>query len=416
MTTLTAELIAQIYEDAEGELSNAEIYEKARKLAGLSAEDMQLQREFGDKKVKTSEIKHKIRWFQQTLKHAGIIEKVSGVRGVWQLARLTDKGLREPRANVCVVGFSTELGVGIFGDARQVFGSVRDEPITLCFSSPPYLLRNARAYGAGAESEAAYVEFIVRTLEPIVKNLVRGGSIVLNLTQDAFVPGRPSRSLYLERLILALADDLGLELMDRLVWVNRAKAPGPTQWACKKRVQLGVSYEPVIWLTSDAMHVRSDNRRVLVPHTEAHQKLIDAGGELRTTSYGDGAHRLKAGSFSAQTEGAIAKNTLIRGNLCPDTLFCHKVASELGIPRHGATSPTWLASFFIEFLTKPGELVVDHFSGYFKTAIAAERLGRRWIGTDKVLEWIAVASHMFRGHPGFEQTPLIDSLIDSYQK
>lgn len=306
--------------------------------------------------------------------------------------------------------------VGIFGDARQVFGSVRDEPITLCFSSPPYLLRNARAYGAGAESEAAYVEFIVRTLEPIVKNLVRGGSIVLNLTQDAFVPGRPSRSLYLERLILALADDLGLELMDRLVWVNRAKAPGPTQWACKKRVQLGVSYEPVIWLTSDAMHVRSDNRRVLVPHTEAHQKLIDAGGELRTTSYGDGAHRLKAGSFSAQTEGAIAKNTLIRGNLCPDTLFCHKVASELGLPRHGATSPTWLASFFIEFLTKPGELVVDHFSGYFKTAIAAERLGRRWIGTDKVLEWIAVASHMFRGHPGFEQTPLIDSLIDSYQK
>lgn len=47
--------------------------------------------------------------------------------------------------------------------------------------------------------------------------------MALNVTQDSFNPCRPSRSLYLERLTLALCDKLGLELMDRLNWVNRAK-------------------------------------------------------------------------------------------------------------------------------------------------------------------------------------------------
>lgn len=140
--------------------------------------------------------------------------------------------------------------------------------------------------------------------------------------------------------------------------VNCASATDPGQ----KRVQLCSSYEPVLWFTNDASKVRSNNLHVLQPHSKQHLKLQAAGGENRTTCYGDGAYQLKSGSFGNKTEGTIPKNTLFYGSSCADTRFCHSIARELGFPLHGATSPTRLASFLIEFLTAPGNFVVDPFS------------------------------------------------------
>ena len=416
MSTLNPDLVARIYAEADKPITNDELYRLVQQETGMSDAELNAMKEFGAGKTKTSEIKHKLRWFQQTLRQAGVIERVPENRGVWRYALKTDKNLHESWSRLTVVGFSTELGVAIFGNAHQVFSSI-DEPVTLCVSSPPYLLRRDRHYGGAGDGkgEQNYIDFIVRTLEPIVKLLVKGGSIVLNITQDAFIPGRPSRSLYVEKLTLALCEKLGLELMDRLIWVNRSKPPSPTVWACKKRVQLTTSYEPLLWFTNDAMSVKSDNRRVLQPHSEQHLKLIAAGGEQRTTWYGDGAYQLKPGSFGTMTEGAIAKNTLQFGNACPDTRLCHRVARELGMPTHGATSPTRLASFLVEFLSEPGDLVVDPFAGLHKVPLAAERLGRRWLSTDKIMEWLAIARSLFTGAKGYDSNPLLDALALEYR-
>ena len=139
-------------------------------------------------------------------------------------------------------------------------------------------------------------------------------------------------------------------------------------------------------------------------------------GEDRITNYGDGAYQLKRGSYGAATDGSIMRNVIERGNACSDTRFCHRVANELGLPRHGATFPTALASTLIEFLTEKGDLVVDLFAGLCKVPVAAERLGRRWIASDKILEWFAVARHMFSSVPGFESHELLDNLVSEYQR
>ena len=83
--------------------------------------------------------------------------------------------------------------------------------------------------------------------------------------------------MYCERLLLALHDRLGLRLMDRLIWENRSKPPGPFQYASKARTQLNVVYEPIYWLTNNPHAVKSNNRRVLLEHTEKHLKLIRQG-------------------------------------------------------------------------------------------------------------------------------------------
>lgn len=85
-----------------------------------------------------------------------------------------------------VVAFSTELGVAIWGSNRHVFAGL-NEAVALCISSPPFPLRVGRSYGNPNEQD--YSDFIVRSLEPIVKSLKPGGSIVLNCGNDIFETG-----------------------------------------------------------------------------------------------------------------------------------------------------------------------------------------------------------------------------------
>jgi site-specific DNA-methyltransferase (cytosine-N4-specific) len=73
----------------------------------------------------------------------------------------------------------------------------------------------------------------------------------------------------------------------------------------------------------------------------------------------------------------------------------------MGLPAHGAPFPLKLASFLIEFLSEPGELIVDPFGGSFTTADAAERLGRRWMSTDCMVEYVLGSATRFVGAQGY---------------
>ncbi len=271
----------------------------------------------------------------------------------------------------------------------------------LLLSSPPYMLRNPRAYG-NPPDEDSYIDFICRVIEPVVRTLVPGGSIALNVSNDQFMSKSPARSMVIERLMLALNSRLGLQLMDSLVWHNPSKAPGPIQWASLQRSQLNTGYERVLWFTNDPLMVRSDNRRVLQPHSERHKKLIAKGGENRTCSFGDGAYRLRPGSFGKPTEGKIPRNVLTGGHRCPSLDKARSAATSVGLPVHGALMPLWLADFLVRFLTQPDDLVVDTFGGWGTTALAAEQNGRRWIVGELMKEHVQGAASRFESAPGFE--------------
>lgn len=379
-------------------LSNGDLYRNILARCGLPDEALQEKVPVGVAGQPCNLLARELRWHQQTLKHAGILERVEGRRGVWALTRPAAKDLNEIQAGVSVVAFSTKLGVAILGSCETVFARL-DAPIVLVVTSPPFPLAKARRYGN--VSEAEYVDWICRALEPVVKNLARGGSICLNVSNDIFERGMPSRSLYRERLILALHDRLGLHKMDELVWENPSKAPGPVQWASLRRVQLNVSWEPIYWLTNDPRAVFSDNRRVLLAHTEKQLKLIQAGGEHRLASYCDGAYTIRPGSFGAVTEGRIPRNLMSVGHRCTDQRQYKRACAELGVPSHGATMPLKVASFLVEFLSRPGDLVADPFGGSFTTAKAAERLGRRWLSTEIMAEYVIGGASRFTDCDGF---------------
>ncbi len=340
----------------------------------------------------------KARWQQQVLRQLGLIEKVEGKRAVWRLKAQAEE-LTPAAPGVALVAFSTDLGLALWANCADVFSRI-DEPVHMVLTSPPFPLRKSRAYGGVHESE--FVDFICRSLEPVVKNLVRGGSVCLQLSNDVFLPNSPARSLYVERTTIALHERLGLFKQDSLVWENPCKPPGPMQWASRTRQQLRTSFEWVLWFTNDPKACFSDNRRVLEPHSARHAQLIESGGEKRRTSYGDGAYRLRPGSFALPTAGRIPRNIITVPHNCAVLQATRKAAIADGLPTHGATMPVKLAKQLIEFMTNKGDLVVDLFGGWIRTGLAAEELGRRWIATEMCGEYIAGGAYPFRSAAGFE--------------
>lgn len=386
------EHVAGAYAEHGGKLSNETLYREVASKAGIDAESLRHREPIGRSGAMRSPVQRKIRWFQQSLKAMGILERVSGERGVWQLTGKGKAKLTKADTGTRLIAFDTDLGVAMWARCESVFPGL-GEPIHLALTSPPYPLRSPRSYGN--PSEAEYVDFICGVLEPIVKNLVPGGSIALNISNDIFEPGSPARSLYRERLVLALHDRLGLFKIDELVWENPSKPPGPIQWASLRRYQLNNGYEPIYWFSNDPTRLRSDNRRVLAPHSPTHLKLIARGGERRNRVYGDGAYTLRTGSFGNPTAGKIPRNILKFSHVCKSQQDYKAHCATMNIAANAAPMPLSLAQFLIEFMTAPGELVVDPFGGSFTTALAAQMLGRRWIATEQVLDYIIGARSRF---------------------
>ena len=56
----------------------------------------------------------------------------------------------------------------------------------------------------------------------------------------------------------------------------------------------------------------------------------------------------------------------------------------------------------VEFLTEPDDLVVDPCAGSFTTAKASELLGRRWLSTELMGEYVAGGASRFTNAEEFQ--------------
>ena len=228
-----------------------------------------------------------------------------------------------------------------------------------------------------------------------MKRLVPGGSIAVNITNDTFDTGLPSRSLCREKFVIAMHERLGLSKMDCVIWNCPNKAPGPVQWASRQRIQLNTGYEPIYIFCNDPKLSFASNQRVLQPHTEKHLRLMRSGGEKTARVNADGAYRVRKGAYGQETKGKIPKNVLTFGHAGQDQRRLQAMARARGLPMHGASMPLALAIFLVQYLSRPGDLVVDPFGGSLTTAKACEMLGRLWMASEIMAEYVHVGGLKF---------------------
>lgn len=269
--------------------------------------------------------------------------------------------------------YATQLGALYCADSLEYLRGLADDSVDLVMTSPPYALHFKKEYGNASQAEyAAWLVPFAREIRRVIKS---SGSFVLNLG-GAWQPGAPVRSLYHYRVLLALVDEVGFDLAQEFFWYNPAKMPAPAEWVNVRRIRVKDSVEYIFWLVKDPM-AKADNRKVLQPYSEDMKRLIRRGVKQTVRPSG---HVIN-GSFASDQGGSIPPNLIQCGNNESNSAYIRNT-KKLGKKVHPARFPAELPRFFIEFLTEPGELVLDPFAGSNTTGYVAESLRRRWIGIE----------------------------------
>lgn len=277
------------------------------------------------------------------------------------------------------VAYSTKLGRLIHGKVEEALSSRmlrnRRGKIDLIFTSPPFPLNRKKRYGNLRGQE--YIDWLAN-FAPMFRTFLKPrGSIVMEVG-NAWEPGRPVMSTLALRALLAFLDKGRLFLCQQFIYNNPARLPGPAQWVTVERIRVKDSYSHLWWMSATA-RPKATNRRILQPYSPAMQRL------LKTKKYNAGArpseHRIGKKSFFQKHKGAIPSNVITLANTQASSAYLNYCRSKNLTP-HPARMPIALAEFFIKFLTKPGDLVLDPFAGSNTTGAAAEALGRKWIGIE----------------------------------
>lgn len=276
----------------------------------------------------------------------------------------------------------------VSGHLRSLQGKVN-----LVFTSPPFPLVFKKKYGNKTGGE--YLAWL-KQIAPRLKDLLApDGSIVIEIG-NAWDSGAPTMSTLPLRALLAFQEAAGLHLCQHVVCHNPARLPSPAQWVTVERIRLKDSFTHVWWM-APSRRPNADNRRVLTPYGADMLKL------LRTKSYNPGrrpsGHVVSEQGFLKNHGGAIAPNALEIddparlpesflkiSNTAWDTNYV-EYCREKGLTAHPARMRPELAMFFIEFLTRKKDLVLDPFAGSNTTGRVAEALGRRWISVEADSEY-----------------------------
>lgn len=303
--------------------------------------------------------------------------------------------------------YYTQWGQAYVGDSRDLLRLLATESIDLVVTSPPFALQRKKEYGN--ENEDEYVDWLLQFAEPVRRVLKPTGSLVLDLG-GAYQSGRPVRSLYNFRVMLRMCDEHGFYLAEEFFWHNPAKLPSPIEWVNKRKIRAKDSVNTVWWFSKTELP-KADVRRVLVPYSDRMQKLLEDAERFYRPKKRPSGHDISA-NFANDNGGAIPSNLLQIPNTESNSSYIRHCAT-VGVKPHPARFPEKLPSFFIEFLTDPGDTVLDIFAGSNTTGSAAEKHGRRWIALEKDRTYLTASAFRFVDELPYEELCSLSSRLRS---
>lgn len=285
--------------------------------------------------------------------------------------------------------YLTDFGAAYVGDSITLLSSMPNDSIDLVMTSPPFALLRKKEYGNSEQSE--YVEWLGAFAKAVYPKLKPTGSFVVDIG-GAYQKGSPVRSLYNFRVPIHFVDDLGYFLAEDFYWYNPSKLPSPIEWVNKRKIRVKDSVNNVWWF-SKTEFPKSDVNQVLTPYSDRMKKLLKDPDSYFDAKKRPSGHDIGK-SFAVDNGGAIPSNLLQIPNSESSSQYI-AMCSRLGIKSHPARFPSKLPEFFIKFLTEPGDLVVDIFSGSNTTGQVADSLGRKWLAFDLDGQYVAASSLRF---------------------
>jgi site-specific DNA-methyltransferase (cytosine-N4-specific) len=338
-----------------------------------------------------------VRWTRQRAVAKGFINAAE--RNLWELTDHAKQNLRNIVRGSIVTIFETDAGFAVWCNVEDLAMLVERESVALIMSSPPYPLVRQKEYGN--LDVTRWTDWMLRCFEQWSPLLTHQGSVMLNLG-PVFEPGVAAQSLYVERLLIRLQDQLGYSLLQRLDWFSPSKLPAPAEYVCVRRIRVKPAVEPVLWLSQRANDAFGDNTAVLQPYSEA-QKLamVQRAG---TTEHRPSGHTISASAY-IDNGGAIPPSLITASNTSSNSAY-QRALRESGHTVHPATMPELVAEFCVKLASRVGDVVMDPFAGSCTVAAVAERLRRRYIVADRSLAYLQSGALRMRT-AGYSLTDLL---------
>lgn len=284
------------------------------------------------------------------------------------------------------ISYSTSNGIMFHGKSDELLQShpyliQYKKRIQLIFTSPPFPLNRKKKYGNLQGNQ--YIDWLSQIVSILTEYLKPNGSIVIELG-NSWEPGLPVMSTLALQALLSLKEKNNLYLCQEFICHNPARLPSPAQWVTIERIRLKDSYTRLWWL-SPTIKPKANNKKVLKDYSPAMKEL------LRSKSYNSGKrpseHIIGNNSFCKDHGGSIHPNVLSISNTISNDDYINYCKNN-AIPLHPARMPKELASFFINFLTDKGDIILDPFAGSNTTGAVAEELNRKWISIEMKNEYI----------------------------
>lgn len=294
---------------------------------------------------------------------------------------------------------NTESGQYYLGESEKILRSPalsgQCGKVQLILTSPPFPLNSKKSYGNMMGDE--YLQWFSNLAPIFAEMLADDGSIVIELG-NSWEPSRPVQSLLPLQSLLSFVShkETDLRLIQEFVCYNPSRLPSPAHWVTVKRIRTVDSYTRLWWIAKTDFP-KADNSKVLRPYSDRMKYLLSTG--RYNAGKRPSQHKIGEKSFLKDCGGSIAHNLFELEQMDSErevrlpknafsfsnrisTDFLSRTCKERGITPHPARMPMGLAAFFIDFLTEPGDLVLDPFAGSNTTGYASGRLNRKWIAVD----------------------------------
>lgn len=279
------------------------------------------------------------------------------------------------------------------GMCEDVLKTFPSHSVDLVVTSPPYA--DKRAY-IGVENQAKihpdkYVDWFIPIAKEIHRVLKSNGNFILNIS-DKVVDG--IQHLYVFKLVIALCEQCGFNLVRDYIWHNTATAPNI--FSTGKHGRTKKSHEYCFWFSvSDSWTFNLDPIRK--PYSPDMQKFLQGKGKgNRTENKRPSTHNFNCAIKWKDNGGSDPGSVIEIANTSSNDAFI-KRCKELGIS-HPARFPIQLPEFFILSGSNEGDVVLDPFSGSGTTCVAAKKNNRQWIGIEASKEYWTLSNERINAY------------------
>jgi len=295
------------------------------------------------------------------------------------VSKTTVSKTRTIKTGALKIAYKTAFGKCFEGDIEKILQNKTFQKnkgkINLIFTSPPFPLNRKKKYGN--LNGKKYINWLTKITTDLKEYLAEDGSLVIEIG-NSWEERKPEMSTLPLETLLSIKKKGKYSLCQQFIWFNTAKLPSPVQWVNVERIRVKDSFTTIWWLSKSSAP-RANNKNVLDLYSTSMNKL------LKSKKYNSGLrpseHKIGAESFLKDNGGAIASNVIVAANTESNSKYLANCKKNNVAP-HPARMPKHLAEFFVRFLTKKNDIVLDPFAGSNTTGEVSEALQRKWLSIE----------------------------------